>query len=74
MKNITYVLDIIALVIQIIATAILFFNGPKNKPDGAFIFNKVDLETPRKREKNLRIGFAILCVGFFLQLVSLLFK
>ncbi len=67
-------LDIIALTIQIAGTLMMAFNSPKNLPAGAFMTVNVDVVTPRKRETKTKIGLLILCLGFFIQLISLLIK
>lgn len=67
-------IDLIALIIQIIATVFMFFNSPINKPSIAFSYPSVDMKTPQKRNQRLRLGFLLLCIGFILQLSSLIIK
>ena len=73
-EKITYCIDITALVIQIIATILMFSNSPFNKPSGAFMPKKIDFEIPNKRNKRLNFGFKLLCIGFVLQMISLMTK
>jgi hypothetical protein len=72
--SLTNSFDLISLVIIFIATFIMAINAPKNKPDGAFCSDVIDFEKPRKRERNTKIGLIILCIGFFIQLLSLIIK
>lgn len=74
MKSIENSIDLIALIIQIIATIQMFFNSPINKPNATFSFPSVDFETPKRRNKRLRLGFLFLCIGFILQMISLIIK
>ena len=73
-EKITYGVDLIALLIQIVASILMFLNSPMNKPQGSFMVNKVDVATPLKRNNKLRFGFLLLCIGFVLQMASLLMK
>jgi hypothetical protein len=67
------ILDILALIIQIMATAFMFFNSPVNVAEGGWISaTNPDMETPRKKNKNLKRGFLFLCLGFCIQLISLI--
>jgi hypothetical protein len=71
----TNLLDLLALLIQITGTVIMFFNAPKNKPEGTFIrASNPDYETPKKRERRIKWGFFLLAIGFAIQLVSLIIK
>jgi hypothetical protein len=72
--KITYCIDLIALVVQIIATFFMFLNSPINIPSGAFMGNDVDYSTPNKQNKRLKFGFKLLCIGFVLQMFSLIMK
>jgi hypothetical protein len=72
--KVTYLIDLIALVVQIIATVFMFLNSPMNIPSGAFLVDKVDYSTPNKQNKRLKLGFKLLCVGFVLQMFSLIMK
>jgi hypothetical protein len=68
-------LDLAALVIQVIGTVIMFFNAPKNEPKGSFIGSSdPDCETPRKRERRIKWGLFLLAVGFGIQLLSLIIR
>lgn len=71
----TNLLDILALIIQIIATILMFLNSPSNKPEGNFIYSDdPDYLLPKRKNKWLKKGFLILCIGFMLQLISLFTK
>lgn len=72
--TLTNILDLTAITVQIVATIIMFFNGPKNLPAGNFMSNAIDLEKPKKRESKIKIGFAVLSIGFIIQLGSLIIK
>lgn len=74
MIRITNWVDVIALIIQIVGTMLMAINAPKNKPMGTFAGLGVDYKTPLKRENYIRMGLIVLCVGFILQLVSLIIK
>jgi len=71
----TNLLDLLALLIQITGTVIMFLNAPKNEPKGTFVYaGNSDYETPKKRERRTKWGFFLLAVGFAIQLISLLIK
>jgi len=71
----TNILDLTALIIQIIGTIIMFLNAPKNEPKGAFIgTSNPDYKTPQKRERRTKYGFLLLAIGFAIQLASLIIK
>lgn len=75
MGRVTNILDLLALIIQIMATIIMFFNSPSNKPEGSFIYSgNPDFTTPKRKNRWLKNGFLILCLGFILQLISLIIK
>ena len=59
-EKITYDIDGVALVVQIIASVLMFLNSPINEPSGAFMVNVVDFETPKKRNSKLKFGFLLL--------------
>jgi hypothetical protein len=73
-EKITYIIDLLALSIQIIAAVLMFLNSPVNRPNGSFLVNNIDFETPQKRNYRLRLGFMLLCIGFILQMGSLIIK
>lgn len=74
LEKIQYLLDLIALLIQITASVIVYLNSPVNKPMGLFMSNNVDMKTPELRNRKLRFGFLLLCVGFCIQLLSSITK
>ena len=63
-------IDIAALIIQIIGTLVMYFNTPNNRVP-IYMFDET---IPEKKNRNLRIGLIILCCGFILQLISLVLK
>lgn len=68
-------MDLLALIIQIWGTTIMFLNAAKNKPNGSFIIaDNPDYVTPNKRERRLRWGFLLLGIGFLIQFISLIMK
>lgn len=73
-EKLIFSIDFFALFIQIIASVIMFQNSPENKPQGIFMRNTVDIQTPKRRNNSLRFGFLLLCVGFVLQMGSLIIK
>ena len=62
------ILDLVAVVIQIIGSFFLFFSSPENKTDAALIFAaNSDFNSIKQRNFRMRIGFLILCIGLMVQ-------
>ncbi len=68
-------LDFIAVLIQLTGTVVMFLGSPNNKPFGAFVGKSdPDYETPRRKNTIMKIGLAVLGLGFIVQIISLCIK
>ena len=69
------ILDLAALIVQLVGSWIMFKNSPENKPNGVFVGSEnPDYKQSIKKNLKLKRGFLILGVEFFLALISLLLK
>lgn len=75
MEKIINILDVLALLVQLIGSGFIYYNSPENIPVGSPIgFGETDFKTPKKRNKALKTGFLILSIGFVIAIVSLVLK
>jgi hypothetical protein len=74
MKSLINILDILALVIQLTGSIIMFRNSPINRVTGTQLGGDYDKELPKLKNYKLKVGFLLLAVGIFISIVSLLLK
>jgi hypothetical protein len=69
--------DVAALLIQLLATILMYLNSPDNTAKGFHMFGEDDEKFRRidnKRNKRLRFGFLLLLIGIAISLISTIIK